>query len=84
MRNLRSGDVVSIADSNSLRGQYRVGIVREIYPGLDGIVRKVSVGYKNFKVGEKVQEYSGAKEVVVFRSSVQRLALLGPVDEFSQ
>ena len=68
--------MVSIADSNSLRGKYRVGIVRQIFPGLDVIVRKVGVGYKNFKVRELVQEYSGAKEVVVVRSSVQRLALL--------
>ena len=82
-RDLRPGDVVGIADSNSLRGQYRVGVVREVFPGLDGIVRKVSVGYKNFKVGEQVQVYGGAKEVVVIRS-VQRLALLVPVDESPQ
>ena len=82
-RDLRPGDVVGIADSNSLRGQYRVGVVREVFPGLDWIVRKVSVGYKNFKVGEQVQVYGGAKEVVVIRS-VQRLALLVPVDESPQ
>ena len=57
--------------------------MREVFPGLDGIVRKVSVGYKNFKVGEQVQVYGGAKEVVVIRS-VQRLALLVPVDESPQ
>jgi Mor family transcriptional regulator len=78
-RNLQPGDIVALADSNALRGQYRIAVVREVYPGVDGVVRKVAVAYKNFKVGEKVYEYSGSKDVVITRS-IQRLALLVPVD----
>ena len=53
-RNLRRGDVVAITDPNSLRGQYRIGLVRDVYPGIDGVVRKASISYKNFKIGEKM------------------------------
>ena len=81
-RNLRRGDVVAITDPNSLRGQYRIGLVRDVYPGIDGVVRKASISYKNFKIGEKIYEYSGSKDIIVTRS-VQRLALLVPVDECS-
>jgi hypothetical protein len=69
-----------MADSNSLRGQYKLGVVKEVFPGEDGVVRKVSIAYKSFKVGEKVHQYSGCREVVVVRS-VQRLALLVPMAE---
>ena len=78
-RNLQPGDVVLVMDQNSLRGVYKLGLVREVFPGRDGFVRKVSISYKNFKIGEKVYEYSGAKDTVITRS-VQRLALLVPVD----
>lgn len=76
-RNLRPGDVVLVADKNTFRGEYRLGLVKEVHTGLDGKVRQVSLSYKNFKVGEKTHEYRGAKDVVVTRS-VQRLALLDP------
>ncbi|KAG1647995.1 hypothetical protein GQR58_030170 [Nymphon striatum] len=79
-RNLKPGDVVLISDSNSLRGQYKLGLVKEVYPGIDGFVRKVKVSYKNYKVGEKVTRYAGAPDSLVIRS-VQKLALLMPVDE---
>jgi hypothetical protein len=76
--NLCPGDVVVVADSNSVRGRYNLAIVKEVFPGIDGLVRKVIVQYKNYKVGERVHEYTGSKEVVVSRS-VRRLALLVPV-----
>jgi hypothetical protein len=79
-RNLMPGDVVIVTDRNSLRGDYRLGLVKQVHPGVDGKVRKVSLAYKNFKVGEKVFEYKGAKDTIVTRS-VQRLALLVPVDD---
>jgi hypothetical protein len=78
-RDLKPGDIVAIADSNSLRGQYRIARVVEVFPGVDGIVRRVSVAYKNFRVGDRTYEYTGSREVVVVRS-VQRLALLVPFD----
>jgi len=59
--------------------QYKIGMVREVFPGVDSIVRKVVVSYKSFKVGEKTYEYKGARDIFVTHS-VQRLALLCPVD----
>jgi len=81
-RNLRPGDVVLVLDKNSLRGQYRLGLIKDIFPGIDGKVRKVSLTYKNFKIGEKVCQYSGVKDTVITRG-VHRLALLVPIDDFS-
>ena len=78
-RNLRPGDVVIVADKNTLRGEYRLALVRDVFPGEDGRVRKVTVQYKSHCTGEKVHEYRGARETVVSRA-VQRLALLVPVD----
>jgi hypothetical protein len=72
-RNVRPGDVVLIADKNSLKGDYRLGIIQEVRPSKDVKVRSASVKYKNYKAGE---------EVVVSRS-IHRLALLVPV-EFDQ
>lgn len=52
----------------------------QVYPSKDGIVRRVSLGYKNFRVGEKVHEYRGSPEVVLTRG-VKNLALLVGVDD---
>ena len=82
-RDLRPGDVVAIADQNHLRGKYHIAKVSEVFPSKDGKVRRVSVSYKNFKQGEKVNMYKGAKDTIITRS-IQRLALLTPVDGFQQ
>ncbi len=37
-RNLREGDVVIVADKNVLRAEYRLGVVREVFPDRDGKV----------------------------------------------
>ena len=75
---MQKGDVVAIADPNSLRGRYYLAIVEQVHPGRDGIVRKVTLRYRTYRVGERVHEYNGSRECVVSRS-VQRLALLVPV-----
>ena len=49
--NLPLGDVVIVADRNVLRGEYRLEIVKEVFPDADGKVRRVLVTYKNFRVG---------------------------------
>ena len=79
-RNLQPGDVVIMADKNSLRGQYRIAMVKNVFPGSDGKVRRVSLTYKNFKVGEKVNHYSGVPDTEVTRS-IQKLALLVPYND---
>ena len=78
-RNLRPGDVVIVADKNTLRGDYRLALVKDVFPGEDGRVREVTVQYKSYRTGERAHEYRGARDTVVSRA-VQRLALLAPVD----
>ena len=79
-RNLQPGDVVMIADQNSLRGEYRLGLVKEVFPGKDGKVRKVALSYKSFRVGSGHKLYGGGSDTVIIRS-VQKLALLVPVND---
>ena len=77
---LQEGDVVLVADSNSLRGCYYLARVKEVHPGKDGRVRTATLAYKNYKVGESVKEYRGAKDTLIVRS-IQRLILLVPIDD---
>jgi hypothetical protein len=77
--NVKPGDVVVVMDSNSLRGEYRIALVKEAYKGTDNQVRKVALEYKNFKTGEKLHEYKGSKAIKIYRS-VRRLAPLVSAD----
>jgi hypothetical protein len=63
-----------IADKNVMRGEYRLEVVKEVFPDQDG-----KVTYKNFRVGNRQQDY-GISEAVTVSRSVQRLALLVPVE----
>ena len=47
---------------------------------MEGRVRKVELTYKNFRVGEKVNEFKGVGSVTITRG-VHRIALLVPIDE---
>ena len=67
-RNFKPGDIVVVTDPKSLKPEYFIAKVKETFPSCDGIIRKVSVAYKNFKVGEQSHEYSGAKDRVLLRS----------------
>ena len=42
-RSVRVGDVVTVSDTNPVRGKWCVGRVLEVFPGLDGKVRNVKV-----------------------------------------
>ena len=79
-RNLQPGDVVVVSDSNSLRGEYRLGVVREVFPGDDGKVRKVSLAYKN-PGGCNVRHGRVGDGFVTVMRSVKKLALLVQVDK---
>ncbi|XP_068735648.1 uncharacterized protein [Montipora capricornis] len=81
-RNLRTGDLVLIQDSNLVRGQWRLGTVSNTYPGSGGKVRKVEVQCKNPKQGEPVTKYQGRGYVTIERP-VHRLVLLIPKDDIS-
>lgn len=52
-KNLQVGDIVQVCESSALHLQYQIARVVEVYPDDDGIVRRVKVGYKSFKSGEK-------------------------------
>ncbi|XP_068674368.1 uncharacterized protein [Montipora foliosa] len=79
-RNMKTGDIVLIQDSNLIRGQWKLGKVSNTYPGTDGKVRKVDVQYKNLNADEPTAKYKGKGYVTVQRP-VQRLILLLPIDE---
>ena len=79
-KGINVGDVVLVADSNVLKGEYRLARVVKTTKSKDGIVRRATVAYKNYKVGEDVRVYKGAKDSTVERS-IQNLSLLIPVEE---
>ena len=79
-RNLQPGDIVLILDSSSLKAEYRLGCVQEVFPGPDNLVRKAKVAYRRYKVGEVGVKYSGSLEQTVIRP-VQRLVLILPVED---
>lgn len=79
-RNFKVGDIVLVADPNALRSQYFIAQVTEVSPDRRGVVRKVYLRYKNHKVGGQAVRYKSSPDVIVTRS-VQRLALLVPVEE---
>jgi hypothetical protein len=79
-RNLKTGDAVLVAVKNAVRGDYRLGLVKQVFPDKSGKIRRVTLSYKNFKVGETVHQYNGSNDSIVSRS-VHRLALLVPAEE---
>ena len=82
-RGVKEGDIVLVADSNVIRGEYRLAIVSKTTASRDGVPRRVLIKYKNFKVGESLRQYKGAPYTTVERS-VQRLSLLIPVEDQDQ
>ena len=42
-RNVQVNDIVTVADSNAIRGKWAIGRILEVYPGSDGRVRNVKV-----------------------------------------
>ena len=77
---LKKDDVVMVMESNLLKNEYRLARVHEPIVSSDGKIRRVKLAYKNFKIGEAIHEYSGAKDKIVERS-VQSLSLLAPVEK---
>ena len=71
-RNMKSGDIVMIQDSNAIRGNWRLGRVKDVLPSNDGKVRRVKVEYKS--------NFDSAKYTVLERP-VHRLIVLVPVDD---
>ena len=69
-----------IGDENPIRGKWKKGIVRKVFPSSDSRVRRVIVAYKNFPSKEQVDQYKGAPYTIVERA-VQRLIVLVPATQ---
>ena len=55
-RNLRVGDVFIVADKNVLRGEYRLALLKVVFPDRNDKVRRgVLVTYKSFRIGKNPQ-----------------------------
>ena len=70
-------DVVMNQDSNAVRGNYKMGIVKKIMPSSDELVRRVLVSYKNNVDGI---DYKGKTYITVERS-VHKLIVIQAADE---
>ena len=79
-RNLSCGDIVLIHDKTPLKGKYLMGVVEEVSPGRDGLVRSCVVGYTVPNKRDVLGKYTGGRRISV-RRSIQRLTLLLPVEE---
>lgn len=51
-----------MADHNALRGKYYIAKVDDVFHGKDSRVRKVTIAYKNFRQGEKLNVYKGVND----------------------
>ena len=69
-RNLQVGDVVVVAERKLPRNKWRIAKVDEVTPGIDGLVRRVKVIYKN----------KDSSQYTKVERSVQRFIVLLPVD----
>ena len=69
-RNFEKDDVVIVEDQNTVRGCWKLGRIREVYPGRDGLVRDVDV--------EIVAKY-GVKNCL--SRPIRKLVLILPKDE---
>ena len=79
-RNVRVGDIVLVADSNVVRGEWKLARVSETFPGKDGQVRKVTLKYKNPRPREPIRQYKGHGFVTIERP-VHKLVVLVPTEE---
>ena len=78
--NIKVGDTVLLQDSNAVRGEWKMGLVTQVFPSEDQKVRRVVVSYKNQRLDEHVIDYKGVKYTNVERP-VQRLIVLIAVDD---
>ena len=76
---MKPGDVVLVMDSSAIRAEYRLAIVKEVFKGHDGAVRKAVISYRHYHVGDTPVTYTGSTEQTSVRP-VQRLALLVPAE----
>ena len=69
-KNVQAGDVVLLEDQNAIRGIWKLGIVKNVFPGRDSLVRDVEV---------EVVSKDGSK--TLFSQPIQKLVIIVPKDE---
>ena len=68
--NIQPGDVVLLEDQNAIRGLWKLGIVKNVYPGRDTLIRDVEV---------EVVRKDGSKTLL--SRPIQKLVLIVPQNE---
>ena len=79
-RNLRKGDLVMICEPSKVKAKYKLGIVDSVKTSSDGFVRSVTVKYV---IIHSIPHGGDKTQVIYVKRSVQRLALILPVEEQS-
>ena len=83
-RDVQVGDIVLLRESNPIKCEYKLARVKEVSPGEDGRVRRVTLIYKNLKetgkdVNSAVRDLQSTKFSETERS-VQNIAVIVPAD----
>ena len=79
-RNVKVGDIVIVQDSNQIRGHWKLATVSMTLPSQDGKVRRVQVQYKNERVDEAANKYTGTPFTKIERP-IQRIVVIIPIDK---
>ena len=72
---MKPGDVVMLTYSGNFLDDYRLAIVKEVFPDKDGLVRTVKIGYRRRDKRESSEMY-WKKPLTIENVGVQRLSLL--------
>ena len=72
---IKPGDIVLVADVGAFKSQYKLAKVEEVIKSSDGRVRKARVLYKHYRIGDKLVDYTGSTDQIVYRP-IQRLSLV--------
>ena len=83
-RNVQTGDIVLLRESNQLKAEYRLARVSEAKPGEDGKVRRIKLVYKNLHPtgtsGTKAKEDLKKSSYYETERCVQNVVVIVPVD----
>ena len=83
-RDVQVGDVVLVRDSNVFKREYKLGKIKETFPGKDGHVRRVVIQYKNLaETGKDLGRAEIDLKRVRFSEterSIHNIAVIVPVD----
>lgn len=75
--NVTIGDIVLLVEESTLRNCWPTGVVSEVFPGLDGMVRKVKIKLANSSIDNKGKLISSA---TILERPVQKLIMLQKCD----